>query len=169
MLTALLTFQDTNEAYHAPTPTPPVVAASTKPVTPAPEANVPHTSSNIPPQNNGPPPVIPPKPAPKTGVERVAELHMIRSLPGEGEANEVEIGLEGNVNDYAKYAESLLKVSSLCWGGVQNMCLDTQCNAMRNVRMRLCFLSRFGQRLLRKYPKFFKWLNRLNVYGINPV
>ncbi|KAK7683402.1 hypothetical protein QCA50_013665 [Cerrena zonata] len=109
MLTALLTFQDTNDAYHAPTPTPPTVTASTKPTTPGLEANVPSTSSNLPPQSHGPPPMIPPKPAPKTGVERVAELHMIRTLQGVGEANEVEIGVEGGIDDYARYAEGLLK------------------------------------------------------------
>ena len=34
---------------------------------------------------------------------------MIRSLQGEGEANEVEVGDEASVEDYAQYAEGLLK------------------------------------------------------------
>ncbi|CAL1715544.1 unnamed protein product [Somion occarium] len=109
MLTALLTFQDTNEAYHTPTTTPPAVSSSTKPTTNTTDSPTPQALGNLPPQNHGPPPVVPPKPAPKTGVERIAELHMIRTLQGEGEANEVEIGMEGGVDDYAKYAEGLLK------------------------------------------------------------
>lgn len=43
------------------------------------------------------------------GIERIAELHMMRTLQGEGEANEVEVGVEGTINDYAQYAEQLLK------------------------------------------------------------
>lgn len=57
-----------------------------------------------------PPPMVPPKPAPKTGIERIAELHMMKTLSGEGEANEVEVGIEGTINDYAVYAERLLQV-----------------------------------------------------------
>lgn len=55
-------------------------------------------------------PPLPPKPAPKVGAERVAEAHIIRAAQGEGEANEVFVADEGTVEDYAKFAESLLKV-----------------------------------------------------------
>ncbi|OBZ65250.1 hypothetical protein A0H81_14774 [Grifola frondosa] len=56
-----------------------------------------------------PAPALPPKPAPRTGVERIAEMHMVRAAQGEGEANEVEVGEEGDVLEYAQYAEGLLK------------------------------------------------------------
>ncbi|TCD62376.1 hypothetical protein EIP91_006958 [Steccherinum ochraceum] len=114
MLTALLTFHDTNDAYHTPTPTPagsvtPVPAAKTPPM-PDPLATT-HDLANALPSTAaaGPPPIIPPKPAPKMGIERIAEMHMMRTLQGEGEANEVEVGVEGTINDYAQYAEQLLK------------------------------------------------------------
>lgn len=63
--------------------------------------------------NNVPstPPALPPKPAPKSGVDRIAETHAVQAARGEGEANEVLVGEEGNAEEYAEYAEKLLRVS----------------------------------------------------------
>ncbi|KAL4250494.1 hypothetical protein ABKN59_006971 [Abortiporus biennis] len=109
MLTALLTFGDSNEALHTPEPTPvSTPSGSTISSTPSAPTSVPDTPPllSLP---SGPAPMIPPKPAPKTGIERIAELHAIRTAQGEGEANEVEVSMEGTVDDYARYAEGLLK------------------------------------------------------------
>ncbi|KAH8103811.1 hypothetical protein BXZ70DRAFT_922806 [Cristinia sonorae] len=118
ILSALLSFQDTNDAYHTPTPTPsgatPATSPPTSPPMPTPAdplattSDLVHSLPNVG-RGNGPPPTIPPKPAPKTGIERIAELHMLKTLQGEGEANEVEVGIEGTVDDYAKYSDGLLK------------------------------------------------------------
>jgi hypothetical protein len=95
ILTALLTFSDSNEAYHTPSS-----------ILPSPKSNStddnakPIASTEIPPQR-------PPKPAPKTGVDRIAELQAIR-----GEYNEVTVEDEGSVQDYAQYCSNLLTVSS---------------------------------------------------------
>lgn len=111
-MTALLSFQDTNDAYHTPTPEPTPVPSPHAVPPPPPALNIPppdagsRTLSDLP---TSPAPALPPRPPPKTGVERIAELHMIRSLQGEGEVNEVEVGDEGTVDDYAQYAEGLLK------------------------------------------------------------
>ncbi len=59
-----------------------------------------------------PPPAIPPKPQPRTGMNRVAEMHAVRTAQGEGDANEIEVGEECSVDDYAQYAERLLNVST---------------------------------------------------------
>lgn len=50
-------------------------------------------------------PPVPPRPAPKTGVDRVAEMHAMRYEP-----NEVTVGGEGSVENYGEYAEGLLAV-----------------------------------------------------------
>ena len=111
ILTALLTFQDTNEAYHTP--------GQTLPTT---EANTPkpgffnltrRVSENVAVNNSVPtstPPTLPPKPAPKSGVDRIAEMHAVQAARGEGEANEVLVGQEGSIAEYAEYAERLLRV-----------------------------------------------------------
>jgi hypothetical protein len=52
-------------------------------------------------------PPLPPRPAPKTGVDRVAERHAISYEP-----NEVTVDGEGSVEDYGEYAEGLLAVRS---------------------------------------------------------
>ncbi|KAH9986102.1 hypothetical protein BJV74DRAFT_546014 [Russula compacta] len=80
LLIALLTFQDLHTANHAP-PEPVVLAP--------------------PVQAEAPPP--PPRPAPKTGVDRVAEMHAMRYEP-----NEVTVNEEGSVENYGEYAEGLL-------------------------------------------------------------
>lgn len=55
-------------------------------------------------------PALPPKPEARTGLERIMEMHTLRAAQGEGEANEVQVGVEGSVEDYARYTEELLKV-----------------------------------------------------------
>lgn len=97
ILTALLTFQDYNEAIHNPESSNSVSASnSTRPASVAPPV----------PRSSGPaPPAPPPKPAPKTGVDRIAELQAMK-----GEYNEIIISEEGNVQDYAEYCNTLLQV-----------------------------------------------------------
>ena len=98
ILTALLTFQDANEAYHAPRPDD-AANASNSTVNPlssllglgarrdgGPPSGVPTSTSASTPA----PPAVPPRPPPRVGIERIAELQMLRTLQGEGEANESE-------------------------------------------------------------------------------
>ena len=54
-------------------------------------------------QVEAPPP--PPRPAPKTGVDRIAEMHAMRYEP-----NEVTVNEEGSIENYGEYAEGLLAV-----------------------------------------------------------
>ncbi|KAI0709639.1 hypothetical protein C8T65DRAFT_727346 [Cerioporus squamosus] len=89
VLTALMTFQDANETYHTPR------EGSTPAATPTPTPAI-------------EPPVVPPRPEPRQGVERVAEMHAIRTAHGDGEANEIEVWEECSIDDYAHYAERLL-------------------------------------------------------------
>ncbi|KAH9926333.1 uncharacterized protein BXZ73DRAFT_103014 [Epithele typhae] len=91
ILTALLTFQDSNETYHTPKDGTPSVQTPSQPVTPS-----------------GPPPLVPPRPEPRQGVDRVAELHALRTAQGDGDANEVHVSEECSIEDYARYAEQLL-------------------------------------------------------------
>ncbi|KAH9941495.1 hypothetical protein B0H21DRAFT_546480 [Amylocystis lapponica] len=122
ILTALLTFHDANEAYRPP----PAEASSTSSAASFPAAasaitsflgvgNAAHAarsrSASVNPPDTAPttPPALPPRPAPRVGVERIAEMHMLRALQGEGEANEVEVGDEGSIDEYAQYAARLLK------------------------------------------------------------
>jgi hypothetical protein len=65
-------------------------------------------ASALPPTNELPPPT-PPKPARKTGVERIVEMQAVK-----GEYNEIIISDEGSVADYAQYCYKLLQV---CWTG----------------------------------------------------
>jgi hypothetical protein len=100
VLTALMTFQDANEANRKPDSNPPL-PISNIPLSPSPVAPVVDTVSS-----DGMPPPTPPKPAPKTGVERIAEMQAIK----EGEYNEIIISDEGNVHDYAEFCNRLLQV-----------------------------------------------------------
>ena len=86
LLTTLLTFQDLSTAHN----------------TPSAETSVP-SSVQI---EDAPP--LPPRPAPKTGVDRVAEMHAMRYEP-----NEVTVDGEGSVENYGEYAEGLLAVCQL--------------------------------------------------------
>lgn len=91
ILTALLTFQDANEVIDDGSLTPNL--GSKPPLRPS-------SSSEI-------VPVPPPKPAPRTGVQRIAEMQALRN-----EINEITVAEECEVMDYASYCSSLLLVSS---------------------------------------------------------
>jgi hypothetical protein len=84
ILTALLTLQDLIAAKSAPSE--PQVVPSLPPA-----------------QTKAPSP--PPRPAPKTGIDRIAEMHAMRYEPTEVMVNE-----EGSVENYGEYAEGLLAV-----------------------------------------------------------
>lgn len=84
LLTALLTFQDTNETYHTPV-TPP---------TPPPETT--------------PAPPLPPKPEPKAGLERLKEIQACRE-----EYNEILVESEGTIEDYGGLCADLLQDDAL--------------------------------------------------------
>ncbi|KAF8740761.1 hypothetical protein AX14_007398 [Amanita brunnescens Koide BX004] len=106
ILTALLTFQDFNEptteaaAKAQKVPDVVVAAASTNPATTT-VANIPAYAAPV---VELLPPPPPPKPAPKAGVDRIAEMHAVR-----GEVNEVLVEDEGVVPDYAQYCYNLLQ------------------------------------------------------------
>jgi len=56
-------------------------------------------------QGSGNPPALPSKPAPKTGVDRIAEIQA-----GKGEYNEIIVEEEGSVEDYGEFCNRLLQV-----------------------------------------------------------
>lgn len=93
ILTALLTFQDANEAYHTNPSDNSIL----------PNALRRNTTKDVSPTPTPPPP-LPTKPPAKTGVDRVAELQALR-----GEYNEVVIEDECDVADYAQYSWNLLQ------------------------------------------------------------
>ena len=110
IITALLTFQDFNESN------PSEVATKSRKVSDSHAAGVPTstTTSNISSQTASSPielapPPPPPKPAPKKGIDRVAEIQAMR-----GEINEVVVEEEGVVSDYAQYCFNLLQVRRAC-------------------------------------------------------
>lgn len=98
VLTALLTFQDNNEAQRHPDPIT-SLPPSSSPLSKSPSpSRISRTLSDM-------PPAPPPKPAPKTGVDGIAETQAMK-----GDYNEIIIGDEGNVHDYAEYCNNLLQV-----------------------------------------------------------
>jgi hypothetical protein len=104
VLTALLTFQDNNESQRNSDPTPSLPPSSiplNKAPSPAPVV--------LALQSNDMPP-LPPKPAPKTGVDGIAEMQAMK-----GEYNEIIISDEGDVHDYAEYCNNLLQVCAADW------------------------------------------------------
>lgn len=54
---------------------------------------------------------MPPKPEPRVGVERIAEMQAYK-----GEVNELDVEDEGGVEDYAGHGWNLLKVSDRDYG-----------------------------------------------------
>lgn len=94
ILTALLTFSDTNEAVHTPEGN---SSPSVNPLS--------RTTSVAAAGAKDIPPPPPPKPAPKIGLERIAEMQAIK-----GEYNEIIISEEGTIADYAAYCNGLLQV-----------------------------------------------------------
>lgn len=83
LLTALFTFSDLNESHHA--------ASESRPGLPR------RASPGAPP--------VPPKPEPRVGIERIAEMQAYK-----GEVNEVVVEDEGEIEDYAGHGWNLLKV-----------------------------------------------------------
>jgi hypothetical protein len=103
VLIALMTFQDANEAHHTPEPS----ASTNNPIARAASSLV---KTPAPPLSDGPPPPPPPpKPAPRTGLDRIAELQA-----NQGEYNEIVVSGEGSVPEYGEYCNTLLQVSNLC-------------------------------------------------------
>ncbi|KAJ6593653.1 hypothetical protein B0H19DRAFT_1091407 [Mycena capillaripes] len=92
ILTALMTFQDSNDVYHTPE------ASSSSVPRRGNSGNVP-TSPTV-----GPAPAPPPKPPMKRGVDRIAEIQALR-----GQFNEVTVEAEGEVEDYAAYCANLFQ------------------------------------------------------------
>ncbi|KAI0657913.1 hypothetical protein C8Q70DRAFT_918525 [Cubamyces menziesii] len=124
ILTALLTFQDLNETYHTPrSDTSPSASPSESTATLA-AASSPGLAGRLglsrQPSAVTAPPAVPPRPAPRTGVDRVAELHAIRIAQGEGDANEIEVGEECGIDDYARYAERLLNDEAMLFVTVRS-------------------------------------------------
>lgn len=134
LLTALLTFSDANEAIHLHESPSQNKAIS---------RNV-----SVAPTNELPPPT-PPKPAPKTGVERIAEMQAVK-----GEYNEIIISDEGSVAEYALYCSRLLQV---CWNA---RILDRWTYVV--CRMMLCFSYQLSLRKQSKFRKFFKLSRKPN-------
>lgn len=97
ILTTLLTFQDANEAAHTPRDegSSSGLAMGIRRM----------TSTASQPVIMTPPPPPPPKPAPKTGIDRIAEMQAAR-----GEYNEIAVEDEGSIEDYAQYCLNLLEV-----------------------------------------------------------
>ena len=83
LLTALFTFSDLNESHHT--------ASEGRPSHPR------RASSGAPP--------VPPRPEPRVGVERIAEMQAYK-----GEVNELVVEDEGEIKDYAAHGWNLLKV-----------------------------------------------------------
>ncbi|KAJ3493334.1 hypothetical protein NLJ89_g11041 [Agrocybe chaxingu] len=108
VLTALLTFQDANEAYHTPEAS---TASSSNPLS---RTTSSPTNVSPSPAGNAPPPP-PPKPAPKTGVDRIAELQAIK-----GEYNEIIVSEEGTVQDYAAYCTKMLEDDAILFISVKS-------------------------------------------------
>jgi hypothetical protein len=125
ILTTLLTFQDLNPMNNAPFE--PVVLSHPEPL----EV----------------PPAPPPRPAPKTGIDRIAEMHALRYEP-----NEVTVNEEGSVEDYGEYAEGLLAVRCT-WTLWVNYLMTSR------DRMTRCCSSLFVPPRLPMYQECCKWLN----------
>jgi len=119
ILTALLTFSDAHEVSNSPEPTSP-----SKPMSRV--ASVLHKTNDL-------PPPTPPKPAPRTGVERIVEMQAVK-----GEYNEIIISDEGSVGEYAQYCNKLLQV---CWtdcvmrNAGTHMSFAGRCNAFHNTQV----------------------------------
>ncbi|KIJ65109.1 hypothetical protein HYDPIDRAFT_88706 [Hydnomerulius pinastri MD-312] len=113
ILTALLTFQDASDTYHDPNAVTPVPTPSTTPpvLKVLTDMSPWKSSGSTPPA----PPPPPPRPAPKKGVERIAELQQ-----GRGEVNEVTVVEEGAVKDYAKHCSQLLQDDAMLFVSVRS-------------------------------------------------
>jgi hypothetical protein len=106
ILTALLTFQDLSDAHHTPRE-----ENSSSGLSVSPAIGARKTSESA--------PLPPPKPAPKTGVDRIAEMQALRR-----EVNEVSVEDEGSVNDYAQYCANLLEDEAMLFITVRSSAAD---------------------------------------------
>lgn len=121
ILTALLTFQYANETSHSK-------SDNTTPSSPT-SAIARIASISVAGMSDKPPPP-PPKPAPKTGIDRIAEMQAAT-----GDYNEVTIEDEGSIEDYARYCSKLLEVR----GGIYQLVVHSYSYAF--LRMMLCSSS----------------------------
>ncbi|KAF8892040.1 hypothetical protein BD779DRAFT_1437179 [Infundibulicybe gibba] len=92
ILTALLTFQDSNESHHSS-------ETNTRPILGKVMGRSVTATTTIAP----PAPPTPPKAEPKTGIDRIAEIQAAK-----GDYNEVIVEEEGRIDDYAQYCSNLL-------------------------------------------------------------
>lgn len=126
MLTALLSFQDSSDLFHAPSGS----------ATPLSQPTISRRKAT------GDPPQLPKKPAPRTGVERIAEMQK--------EVNEVEVGEEGDVGDYAQYCAKLLEVISM------QLFITALLKYLFLHRTMQCYSSQFKLFKPRLFQRFFK-------------
>lgn len=107
ILTALLTFQDASDQYHEPSNDSNATTSALKSL----------TARKVSGGSTPSPPVPPPKPAPKKGVERVAE---IQASTGRGEVNEVFIVDECSFKDYAQYCARMLQDEAMLFISIRS-------------------------------------------------
>lgn len=88
---------------------------------------------------------------------------MLRTLQGEGEANELEVGEEGAVEDWAQFAQQLLQVRRY-----RAHPRHGEFDAYR-CRMRRCFSSLYDLRQPRKCPRCCASSRRRSASAISPV
>ncbi|KAG2121883.1 hypothetical protein DEU56DRAFT_91134 [Suillus clintonianus] len=117
ILAALLTFQDASDTYHESpgdsnsASTPAVLAATTSAL----KSFTDMTARKVSGGSTSSPPVPPPKPAPKTGVARIAEIQASR-----GEVNEVLITDECSSKDYAQYCARMLQDEAMLFISIRS-------------------------------------------------
>lgn len=131
ILTALMTFQDSNDVYHTPE-----ASSSAVPRRGNSGNNIVPASPTV-----GPAPAPPPKPPKKLGIDRIAEIQALR-----GQFNEVTVEAEGEVEDYAAYCANLFQV----------FMVDLNVELAPTAPRMICFSSPFCQMERIKYPKFSK-------------
>ncbi|KAG1854833.1 hypothetical protein DFJ58DRAFT_660192 [Suillus subalutaceus] len=114
ILTALLTFQDVSDSYHE-SPNESNTTSLPAATTSALKSFTEKTARKV---SGGPtcsPPVVPPKPKPKIGVERVAEIQASR-----GQVNEVTIIDECSPKDYAQYCARMLRDEAMLFISIRS-------------------------------------------------
>lgn len=150
MLTALLTFHDANDTYHkdgeSPSSTSFFGVRRTTSEAAAAESSAAGQSA---------PPTLPPKPTPRGGIDRIAEMQAIQ-----GEYNEVTVSEEGSIEDYGQYCFNLLQVS---------VDLKALVSTTKSCRMTLFSSSRFVLQGLSKSRRLFRWLSRQSECAIRLV
>ncbi|KAF6761433.1 hypothetical protein DFP72DRAFT_803647, partial [Ephemerocybe angulata] len=117
ILTALMTFQDSKDVSPDSVSSPVTEQPSTLLSTSL--ANLSRRISSIPGVAIGTeslPPPMPPKPALKTGLDRVAEM---QALKGE-DYNKITVEEEGSVDDYAQYCNTLLSDDAMLFISVKS-------------------------------------------------